>query len=55
VVAVTVDLSVRFHRPAGGFWLLSDAVSLLATGGLVAASGRVWDQGGALVTNRHAF
>jgi len=51
VVAVTVDLSVRFHRPARGDWLLSEAVSPLASGGLVAAGGRVWDQGGALVAS----
>jgi acyl-CoA thioesterase II len=51
VVAVTVDLSVRFHRPAADDWLLSEAVSPLAAGGLVAASGRLWDRAGVLVAS----
>ena len=50
-VAVTVDLSVRFHRPAGDEWLLAEATAPLATGGLVAASGRVWDRAGALLAS----
>jgi acyl-CoA thioesterase len=50
-VAVTVDLSVGFHRPADDEWLLAEATAPLATGGLVAASGRVWDRAGALVAS----
>ena len=51
VVAVTVDLSVRFHRATDDEWLLSEAVSPIATGGLAAATGRVWDQAGRLVAS----
>jgi acyl-CoA thioesterase II len=50
-VAVTVDLSVGFHRPADDEWLLAEATAPLATGGLVAATGRVWDRAGALVAS----
>jgi acyl-CoA thioesterase II len=50
-VAVTVDLSVGFHRPTEDEWLLAEAAAPLATGGLVAASGRVWDEAGALVAS----
>ena len=50
-VAVTVDLSVRFHRPADDEWLLAEATAPLATGGLVAATGRVWDRSGALLAS----
>lgn len=50
-VAVTVDLSVRFHRPADDEWLLAEATAPLATGGLVAATGHVWDRAGALLAS----
>jgi acyl-CoA thioesterase-2 len=50
-VAVTVDLSVRFHRPTADEWLLAEAVSPVATGGLAAATARVWDRAGALVAS----
>jgi acyl-CoA thioesterase II len=51
VVAVTVDLSVRFHRTTDDDWLLSETVSPVATGGLAAATGRVWDRAGRLVAS----
>ena len=50
-VAVTVDLSVRFHRPADDEWLLAEATAPLATGGLVASAGQVWDRAGALLAS----
>jgi len=50
-VAVTVDLSVRFHRPADDEWLLAEATAPLATGGLIASDGRVWDRAGALLAS----
>ena len=51
-VAVTVDLSVGFHRPADDEWLLAEATAPLAAGGLVAATGRVWDRSrGALLAS----
>jgi acyl-CoA thioesterase len=50
-VAVTVDLSVRFLRPTGDEWLLVEATSPAAAGGLVTATGRVWDASGALVAS----
>jgi acyl-CoA thioesterase len=51
VVAVTVDLSVRFHRPTGDEWLLSEAISPVGAGGLTAATGRVWDRAGRLLAS----
>jgi acyl-CoA thioesterase len=48
---VTVDLSVRFHRPTDDEWLLVEAVSPVAADGLVAATGRVWDLSGTLVAS----
>jgi len=51
VVAVTVCLSVRFHRTTDDEWLLSEAESPIATGGLAAATGRVWDRAGRLVAS----
>lgn len=51
VVAVTVDLSVRFHRPADDEWLLAEATAPLAAGGLVVATGQVWDRAGALLAS----
>ena len=40
VIAPTVDLSAHFHRPATGEeWLLCDAVSPVAAGGLVVTAG----------------
>jgi acyl-CoA thioesterase II len=50
-VAVTVDLSVRFHRPAEDEWLLVEAASPVGAGGLVAATGHVWDRSGALLAS----
>ncbi|HET6954680.1 MAG TPA: thioesterase family protein [Acidimicrobiales bacterium] len=50
-VAVTVDLSVRFHRPAGDEWLLVETTSPVATGGLAAATGQVWDRAGTLLAS----
>jgi acyl-CoA thioesterase-2 len=50
-IAVTVDLSVRFHRPADDEWLLVEAVSPVGADGLVAATGRVWDRAGTLVAS----
>jgi acyl-CoA thioesterase II len=50
-VAVTVDLSVRFHRQADDEWLLVEAESPVAADGLVAATGRVWDRSGALLAS----
>jgi acyl-CoA thioesterase-2 len=48
---VTVDLSVRFHRPTGDEWLLSEAISPVGAGGLTAATGRVWDRAGRLLAS----
>jgi len=50
-VAVTVDLSVRFHRPADDEWLLIEAESPAAADGLVAADARVWDRSGTLLAS----
>ena len=52
VIAPTIDLSARFHRPASSEeWLLCEAVSPVATGGLVSASARVWSMAGALLSS----
>jgi acyl-CoA thioesterase II len=52
VIAPTIDLSARFHRPAGDQeWLLCEAVSPVAAAGLVAASGRVWGRTGELLAS----
>lgn len=52
VIAPTVDLSVRFHRPAGDEeWLLSETVSPVGAGGLMSATGRVWSPGGELLAS----
>jgi acyl-CoA thioesterase-2 len=50
-VAVTVDLSARFHRATDDEWLLVEVVSPVAADGLVAATGRVWDRSGALLAS----
>jgi acyl-CoA thioesterase len=50
-IAVTVDLSVRFHHPTDDEWLLVEAVSPVAAGGLMAATGHVWDRAGTLVAS----
>jgi acyl-CoA thioesterase II len=50
-VGVTVDLSVRFHRPTADEWLLVEATSPVGAGGLVAATGRVWDRAGRLLAS----
>jgi acyl-CoA thioesterase-2 len=52
VMAPTVDLSVRFHQPAHeDEWLLAEATSPVAAGGLVSASGRVWNRRGRLLAS----
>jgi acyl-CoA thioesterase II len=52
IIAPTVDLSVRFHRPAhDDEWLLAEATSPVAAGGLVGASGRVWNRRGELLAS----
>jgi acyl-CoA thioesterase-2 len=52
VIAPTVDLSVRFHRPArDDEWLLAEATSPVGAGGLVGASGRVWNRRGQLLAS----
>jgi len=53
VIAPTVDLSVRFHRPAppGDEWLLCESISPIADGGLMAATGRVWSSDGVLLAS----
>ena len=51
VVAVTVDLSVRFHHATEDEWLLVEAVSPVAAGGLMAATGHVWDRAGTLLAS----
>ena len=52
IIAPTVDLSVRFHRPAhDDEWLLAEATSPVAAGGLVSASGRVWNRRGQLLAS----
>jgi acyl-CoA thioesterase-2 len=50
-VAVTVDLKVSFHRPTAQEWLLVEAVSPIATGGLATADAQVWDRAGRLVAS----
>jgi acyl-CoA thioesterase II len=51
-IAPTIDLSARFHRPAHGEeWVLCEAVSPVADGGLMAATTRVWGTGGALLAS----
>jgi acyl-CoA thioesterase len=50
-VAVTIDLSVRFHRVADDEWLLVEAESPIAADGLVGATARVWDRSGALLAS----
>jgi acyl-CoA thioesterase-2 len=52
IIAPTVDLSVRFHQPAfDDEWLLAEATSPVAAGGLVNASGRVWNPQGRLLAS----
>lgn len=52
VIAPTVDLSVRFHRPAfDQEWLLSETVSPVGAGGLMSATGRVWSTEGTLLAS----
>jgi acyl-CoA thioesterase-2 len=50
-IAVTVDLSARFHQPTEDEWLLVEVVSPIAAGGLVAATGQLWDRSGALLAS----
>jgi acyl-CoA thioesterase II len=52
VIAPTIDLSVRFHRPAArGEWLLCRTESPVGSGGLLAATGQAWSRDGALVAS----
>lgn len=52
IIAPTVDLSVRFHRPAhDDEWLLAEATSPVAAGGLISADGRVWNRRGELLAS----
>jgi acyl-CoA thioesterase len=53
VIAPTIDLSVRFHRAArpDDEWLLADAVAPVAAGGLLAATGRIWNRRGELLAS----
>jgi acyl-CoA thioesterase II len=54
VIAPTVDLSVRFHQapaPDDDSWLLCEAFSPVAAGGLMNATGRVWSSSGALLAS----
>jgi acyl-CoA thioesterase-2 len=44
-IAPSMDLSVRFHRPAPeSEWLLIEAEGPLGDGGLLAGTARVWDE-----------
>jgi acyl-CoA thioesterase II len=53
IIAPTIDLSVRFHRPAptGAEWLLCESISPVADGGLMTATGRVWSPEGTLLAS----
>ena len=52
VVAPTIEISVRFHRPASGSeWLLCVTESPLAADGLIASTARVWSEDGSLVAS----
>lgn len=49
-IAPSLDLSVWFHAPKpAGDWLLIDARSETAVGGLIHGTGQVWSQDGRLV------
>jgi acyl-CoA thioesterase-2 len=51
-VAPTIELSVRFHRPASSSeWLLCVTESPLAADGLIASTARVWAEDGSLVAS----
>jgi acyl-CoA thioesterase-2 len=44
-VALTLDLNVSFHRPAGGYdWLLVDGAAPVSTGGRFAWTTGVWSE-----------
>lgn len=43
-IAPSLDLTVWFHRPAPAGWLLVDAESPVAQGGLIAGAARVFDE-----------
>jgi acyl-CoA thioesterase-2 len=52
IIAPNIDLSARFHRPAhGDDWLLCEATSPVAEGGLMAATARVWSASGGLLAS----
>jgi acyl-CoA thioesterase len=52
IIAPTIDVSARFHQPAtGDEWLLAEAVSPVAAGGVVNAVGRVWNERGQLLAS----
>jgi len=51
-IAPSIECSVAFHDfDPDGEWLLSDQVSPVAAGGLVAAHGRVWSRDGRLLAS----
>ncbi|QYG91913.1 thioesterase family protein [Iamia sp. SCSIO 61187] len=51
-MAPTLDLNVAFHRPTSGHeWLLCDGTAPVSTGGLFGWTGRVWGQGGELLSS----
>jgi len=51
VMAPTVDLSVRFHRPTDDEWVYCETVSPVGASGLVTATGRAWDRAGRLLAS----
>ena len=51
-IAPSLDLAVWFHEdPRGSAWLLSDARSEKAHGGLIHGSGQVWSEDGRLLAS----
>lgn len=51
-IAPSLDLSVWFHAPApAGDWLLIDARSPTAGGGLIHGTGQVWSEDGRLIAS----
>lgn len=51
-IAPSLDLSVWFHAPKpAGDWLLADARSLTAAGGLIHGTGEVWSEDGRLIAS----
>jgi acyl-CoA thioesterase-2 len=51
-IAPSLDLYVAFHQDGiASPWLLSDVTAPVSAGGLIGAQGRVWDDGGRLVSS----